>query len=509
MTKDVLVWSGDDLIRVPLPREARVLCAPPPLPALPDPVGFLKGALNHPLGMPPLSGLVGSRSRVTIAFDDPCLPIPPMRSDVRGMAVRTIVDELLAAGVEKRNITLLCANGLHRKWTRGELARMLGKALVREFSDGRLSCHDAEDRDALVDLGPTPQGHEVEVNRAVVESDLLIYIAIPWTSMNGGWKSVLVGLGSYRSIRRHHSVAVLDQGTLLHPEASGFHRVLHDMSSRLKGRAKIFKVEAVLTNEVWPPALTSLLTPGEKKLPFMMGVSRHLPQALKDAGRRGMKAAYRPIGFFAGDPEEVHRRALDLLYRQQNVPIKEQTDVLILGAPNLSPYSVFSGMNPLLTANLILGYMFNFHRGKPLVRKGGVLIAFNPCPTGFHPVHHPSYREFFERILPRADKEDPARIESDVADDLATRKEYIEKYRSGFAYHGVHPLFVWAWGIPALRHLGRAVLVGGRDEETVRRIGFHPARSLDEALSIARTQVGRDCSITYHCMPPASVADLT
>ena len=40
----------------------------------------------------------------------------------------------------------------------------------------------------------------MEINRAAAQCDLLIYVNINWTQMNGGWKSVSVGLGTYRTI---------------------------------------------------------------------------------------------------------------------------------------------------------------------------------------------------------------------------------------------------------------------------------------------------------------------
>ncbi len=49
---------------------------------------------------------------------------------------------------------------------------------------------------------------------------------------------------------------------------------------------------------------------------------------------------------------------------------------------------------------MALGYFFNLYRGKPLVKKGGVLILLHPAYDEFDPVHHPSYIEFFNRLLP-------------------------------------------------------------------------------------------------------------
>ena len=81
-----------------------------------------------------------------------------------------------------------------------------------------------------------------------------------------------------------------------------------------------------------------------------------------------------------------------------------------MGLPYICPYNVNSIMNPILVMCLGLGYFFNLYRGKPLVREGGVVIMTHPTPWEFHPVHHPSYIDFFEQVL--SETTDPVRDRS-------------------------------------------------------------------------------------------------
>ena len=69
-----------------------------------------------------------------------------------------------------------------------------------------------------------------------------------------------------------------------------------------------------------------------------------------------------------------------------------------------------------------LGYFFNFYRGKPLVREGGVCIMSHPTPWAFHPVHHPCYIDFFEQVL--AETTDPVEIEKSYEERFATDPWY-------------------------------------------------------------------------------------
>ena len=148
-------------------------------------------------------------------------------------------------------------------------------------------------------------------------------------------------------------------------------------------------------------------------------------------------------------------------------------------------------MNPILVMCLGLGYFFNLYRGKPLVRPGGVVILSHPTPWAFHPVHHPSYIDFFEEVL--SETTDPIEIEKTYEERFATDEWYRHLYRTGHAYHGVHPFYMWYWGAHALEHVGGVIIVGG-DPKAVRRMGFKPASTLRDAFEMAEDVVGRDPS---------------
>ena len=207
----------------------------------------------------------------------------------------------------------------------------------------------------------------------------------------------------------------------------------------------------------------------------------------------------------AGEVEAVHASTIANLHRQQLVDVEGQSDVVIFGLPHVGPYNVNSIMNPLLVMCMSLGYFFNFYIGKPLVRPGGVVIVSHPTPWAFHPVHHPSYIDFFEEVLPVTT--DPLQIEKVYEERFATDEWYRHLYRTSYAYHGVHPLYMWYWGAHALEHAGSTIIVGG-NRRAVRRMGFKPATTLADALEMAEDQVGRDPTITYFRCPPVMLANV-
>ncbi len=96
-------------------------------------------------------------------------------------------------------------------------------------------------------------------------------------------------------------------------------------------------------------------------------------------------------GVWAGETETVHQHALARVFQQYAVPVKGQSDILIVGVPYICPYNVNSIMNPVLVQCTGLGYLFNMFRNKPLVKPGGTMIICHPLRDEFHPEHHPSY----------------------------------------------------------------------------------------------------------------------
>ena len=146
------------------------------------------------------------------------------------------------------------------------------------------------------------------------------------------------------------------------------------------------------------------------------------------------------------------------------------------------------------------------YRGKPLVREGGVLIMRHPTPWEFHPVHHPSYIDFFEQVL--AETTDPVEIEEKYEQQFAEDEWYRHLYRTSYAYHGVHPFYMWYWGSHALQHLGKVVIVGG-DPKAVRRLGFSPASTWPTRSRSRPTSWAATPTITHVHNPPLLMADVT
>ena len=419
---------------------------------LADEAVAVRQALAHPLGMPRIQKLVKPSSRVLIAFDDLTVP---SQGPIRRLAIDAVLEELAAAGVAEDQVTLICANALHRKWTHEEMATVLGDDLVRRFGK-RLFCHDAEDPDAIVDLGQTPEGYDVEVHRLVAECDLTVYVNGGfYLGFGGGWKSVCVGLSTWKSIAWTHT----PDGMSMSLHKNRMHAVFDAQGKHLEQKLgkRVFKIETVLANS-------------------------------DQVGH-----------VFAGGVDETRQAAVAALAKSHKPrrAAGERADVILYGVPAWSPYASFASMNPILTLiSSGLGYLGGYIEalGKP----GCSVILATPCPDGWDMQHHPSYREVWQRVL--STTRDPYEISDGFIDEFATRADYIEQYRNSVAFHPVHAILA-THPLKRLKHAGRVFVAGAQEPALPKHIGFEPTPSVEEAIAAAEAIHGADCSIVCVDVP--------
>ena len=418
----------------------------------PSPIGDLDGAvraaLAAPLGLPRIRDLVKPSARVTIAFDDHTVG---SFGPIRPVAIRAVLDELAAAGVSTSQVTLVCANALHRMCRPSELARLLDDALVGEFGT-RLVCHDAEDRDQIVDLGVTGEhGYPVEVSRHVTDADLTIYVNTNYIrGFTGGWKSVCIGLSTWKSIRVTHD----PDGMSMSLDRNRMHAVLDEMGHHLEARLgrRIFKIDTLLTD------------------PFH---ASHV---------------------FAGGVDETRRAALAVQAQRfppRRAVASERADVLVYGVPDSSPYAIWASLNPILSLiSMGLGYLGGMIEaaGKP----GCTVIMAAAVRDAWDRVHHPSYPDVWERVLPVT--RDPYEIIARFEQEFARHEAHIDAYRHRFAFHPIHGILA-THPLKRLRHVGRVIVAGARDPHVPRHLGFEVAESVEEALAHAQSIHGRDATV--------------
>lgn len=449
--KEVLLEYGDGRMAVEVPDDAVVVRAgetftePPPLD---DPVEATRSALANPLASPPLKDLVGRGARVVIAFPD-LLRGGDHSNAHRRVAIPLLLEQLGAAGVDERHVTLVCATGLHRKNHLHEMRAYLGPAVVDRFRGSRLRNHDAEDPAGIVDIGETDDGDVVQVNRAVVEADLTVVlghtVGNPFGGYSGGWKMPCTGLTTWRSIRCHHTPATLHRADFV-PASPYSH-------FRAQLRAIGAKIEAAM------------------KAPFF-GLD-----AVLDGGSRQIQVA-------AGRLDDLERASWPAAVQRTEIAVDgEPADILVLGMPRSFHYGPGMGSNPIL---MLAAIGASIVRAAGALTNGAVVIAASICDGWFNDELFPSYREVYELLHGCASFDEMVRFEEDVAN----RPDYIHRYRHGFGYHPFHPFATLYMAALALEFTRAIYIVGPRSPGFARGMGCIPVATFKDAMARATRHVG-------------------
>ena len=151
-------------------------------------------ALGDPIGTPHLASMVGSRSRVAVLVSD------ATRDEPRAAMFAAVRENL--AVLPDAAFTLVIASGTHAP--RGP-ETALDPSTLRRFA---VVVHDGSDLSACVDLGTTPEGTRVRVNRALMETDLVVSLGRVrphyFAGYSGGVKGVFPGCGFSTDVRQNH-----------------------------------------------------------------------------------------------------------------------------------------------------------------------------------------------------------------------------------------------------------------------------------------------------------------
>lgn len=517
-SKPRVLFCGDQLMEVDLPVGTRVIYPKPPMQGLQDVKAAIRYALNHPENSEPLYAKLRPGMQVTIAIDDLSMPLPPMKTpDIRQQMLTEVLKMLDDYAVT--DIEIIIATAFHRPMSEKELYRMLGKKVMKRFWPEQLYNHDAERPGGLTLLGKTKEGYEVEINTRAATSDLLIYLNLTFVPMNGGFKSIGTGLAGYKTLRAHHNPhSIRKSKSYMDPNHTD--RSSSELATRMESigrfinsKINVFHVESTINNRMFAKQLDFLsknedeLSPTESKaLSWLVRSLQFLPQPARQKIFEKVPAPYEVIAVHAGETEATHKLILEKCFQQLAVPVEGQSDIVIFPIPYISPYNVGAYLNPLLVSVMAEGYLFNLHRGMPLLKKGGTLIILHPCTDRFDPEQHLSYVEFFHKLLPQT--RDAMTLHKKFEKEFSQNPAYIQMYRSGKAYHPAHPFYMWYWGENGRQYRGRVIVVGADNEYIPKILGYETASSMSEALRMAKENAPESPDISCFRICPLMLADV-
>lgn len=166
-------------------------------------IDLVREAMENPIGSPRLSQLAKGKKSCTVIISDHTRPVPS-RDILPPML------EQLREGNPEIQITLLVATGFHRLSTTEELRNKLGEEIAKRE---KIVVHNAFDPDSNVKIGTLPSGAPLVIDRAAVETELLVAEGFIephfFAGFSGGRKSVLPGVCDKTTVLGNHCGAFI------------------------------------------------------------------------------------------------------------------------------------------------------------------------------------------------------------------------------------------------------------------------------------------------------------
>jgi nickel-dependent lactate racemase len=165
-----------------------------------------------------------------------------------------VINELISAGLESHQITIIIATGTHRFLTSGEIAGITGNDIAETY---RIIQHDSRETDRLRSLCTTARGTEAALNSAVFEHELVITIgsinAHYFAGFGGGRKLLFPGLAGRQGVIYNHLLSVdFQEGRLaegVEPCNLAGNPVHLDMMEIVSHRPPDFAINVLLNQE--------------------------------------------------------------------------------------------------------------------------------------------------------------------------------------------------------------------------------------------------------------------
>ena len=331
---EIKIPCGRSFLTAEIPDEDRTGIFRPQLPApAPDPAAEVRRAMSAPFDAPPLEELARGKKSAVIIISDHTRPVP-------SKFILPPMLEALRRGNPDIEISLLVATGFHRLTTQEELRNKVGDEI---FEREKIIVHDSGNPEVLRKVGTLPSGGELIVNKAALDTDLLLAEGFIephfFAGFSGGRKSILPGVAARETVLANHCAEFI-----AHPCAR---------TGSLKGN---------------PIHKDMLFAAKAAKLAWIVNV-------VIDARKRIVRA-------FAGAPEPAHAAGCAFLRGLAQVRVPE-SDIVITsngGYPlDQNLYQSVKGMTA----------------GEAAVRQGGVIIICASCSDG-------SGGESFRRTLAEA-----------------------------------------------------------------------------------------------------------
>jgi nickel-dependent lactate racemase len=211
--------------------------------AVADETAAVHEALDRPIACEPLVDLARGKKTAAIAVCDITRPAP------NRITLPPLFERLHAAGIERENIIILIATGLHRAATKEEVDIIVGPEIAAQY---RVASHNARAREEHRYLGETRRATPVYVDERFASADLHITLGFIeqhlMLGFSGGRKLIVPGLAAQETIKVIHSPRFIREPLATEGSIAGnpLHEELLECARMVRHD---FIVDAALTQE--------------------------------------------------------------------------------------------------------------------------------------------------------------------------------------------------------------------------------------------------------------------
>jgi len=283
-----------------------------------------KESLSHPINSKKLSEIAKEKSTACIVVTDITRSCPEKE------LLPTILEEI-EKEINRKDITLLIASGMHREMSYDEKIEKYGKDIVDNY---RIVDHNAKDQKTLVDLGITKNGTPIRTSRIAAESELLVSLGVvephQYAGYSGGYKTVSIGVSGDETISHTHSP-----------------KIVNDARTRVGNvKGNSFQEDMIeIGKKVGLDFIVNVILGKEKEI----------------------------LEIRAGEPMETHRMLIKDAKALYEVPVKKSFDVIVCGVGFPKDVNLYQ-------TSRAASYVF--YAPTQVVRNGGYIIIPAGCQEG-------------------------------------------------------------------------------------------------------------------------------
>ena len=316
----VKLLCGEGTVDIRIPESVRVL-EMQPAKALSDPDGAVRQALTDPIDSPPLKELAGKKKDACVVISDITRPVP------NRIILPPMLNVLEESGIQREDITILIATGMHRPNQGEELEAMVGREVMGNYKIVNHYCKKAETYRKIDEI----EGAPIELNRHYLDADLKILTGLIephfYAGYSGGRKALLPGISSYETMKFMHSFKIID-----HPKVRNClleSNPFHEYGIQV---AKLADVDFILN--------------------VVINKQREIS------------------GVFAGHYNQAHLAGCEMVYHHCTARVDERVDMVITSGGGYPLDSTFYQISKAMIA------------ARDILKKGGTIVVACECREG-------------------------------------------------------------------------------------------------------------------------------